>query len=371
MQVCLECGLAGAVHHEEPVPITDYAGQSLPLRRGGRNTRVMEQEYPLANLAQMVASALGQDRPVRLALRNSEQFGLVHLYFAHGRLARVEGHRATPLAALSDLATWHAGAIRRDDGPSAAVPNANQSELDETLAPALAEAIRRLEANGIIAPSATVTPRPGVYGARSGPLHMRPSPSRPGSTPLPPHPHTPTPPRSVPPSAREMSHLEQMTGLPPLANAAMPPEPPASVRGAEEMSSALLTGPQWQLIALVTRQVVERAGQQIGWQLAENMLRQALGQTAARKLPLRLVEIDATGWLQMVLSPEGKAITDYPTVAVTDAVAALLTNFELRCAALVGAAQAQHIIASATEPFRASLAQIGLAVEDAPSEAGQ
>lgn len=168
-----------------------------------------------------------------------------------------------------------------------------------------------------------------------------------------------------------MSHLEQMTGLPPLANAAMPPEPPASLRGAEEMNGALLTAPQWQLIALVTRQVIERAGQQIGGQLAGNMLRQALGQTAARKPPLRLVEIDSTGWLQMVTSPEGKTITGYPTVAVTDAVAALLTNFELRCAALVGAAQAQQILASATGPFRASLAQIGLAVEDAPNQAGQ
>lgn len=137
------------------------------------------------------------------------------------------------------------------------------------------------------------------------------------------------------------------------------------------MSGALLTGPQWQLIALVTRQVIERAGQQIGWQLADNMLRQALGQTATSKAPLRLVEIDTTGWLQMVASPEGKSITDYPTAAVTDAVAALLTNFELRCAALVGAAQAQHILATATEPFRASLAQIGLAVADTPSDAGQ
>lgn len=335
----------------------------------------MEQEFRLAHLAHMVASALGQDRPVRLALRNSERFGLVHLYFAQGRLAHVEGHRATPLAALSDLATWHAGTIRRDDSPTAAISNANQSEQDETLAPALADAIRRLEANGVISPSADVTPRPASRGVQSGPLHsgsshVRPTPTRPGSSPLPPYPHTPTPPKSVPPPMRKMSHLERMTGLPPLANAAMPPEPPASLQGAEAMSGALLTGPQWQLIALVTHQVIERAGQQIGWQLADNMLRQALGQTATSKAPLRLVEIDTTGWLQMVASPDGQSITDYPTAAVTDAVAALLTNFELRCAALVGAAQAQHILATATGPFRASLAQIGLAVADTPSDAG-
>ena len=162
-----------------------------------------------------------------------------------------------------------------------------------------------------------------------------------------------------------------MEGLPPLANAAMPPDPPASLRGAEAAGGALLSGPQWQLIALVTRQVVEHAGQQIGWQLADNMLRQALGQTATTKTPLRTVELDSTGWLQMIPSLEGKAITDYPTDAVTDAVAALLTNFEVRCAALVGAAQAQHILATATGPFRASLAQIGLVVADAPNETRQ
>lgn len=330
----------------------------------------MEQEYPLAYLAQMIASALSQERATRLALRNTDRFGLVHLYFAHGRLSRVEGHRASPLASLSDLATWRSGAIRRDDGPSAVVSNASQSENDDSLAPALAEAIRALEANGVISPSAPTMPHPISRGALSGPLRMRTPLTRPGSSPLPSYPHTPVP-MSLPPSGQDMSHLEQMTGLPPLANAAMPPEPPTPWHGAEATGEALLGGPQWQLIALATHQVVEQAGQQIGQQLAENLLRQALGQTATSKEPLRVVEIDGTGWLQTVSSHEGKVITDYPTSAVTDAVAALLTNFELRCAALVGTAQAQRILAVATRPFRASLAQIGLAVADGPNEAGQ
>lgn len=336
----------------------------------------MEQEYPLAQLAQMVSSALGQERPVRLVLRNTERFGLIHLYFAQRRLSRVEGHRATPLAALSDLANWRVGVIRRDDGPSAAASSASQSEYDESLARALAEAIRALEAHGVITPPAPTTPRqtprPVSPGMQSGPLPIRTPQPRlgMGMSPLPPFPHTPSP-RSAPPSVRDIEHLEQMAGLPPLAHAAMPPEPPASLRGAEAEGGEQLSGPQWQLIALVTRQVIEHAGQQIGRQLAENMLRQALGQAATTKLPLRMVELDSTGWLQEVPSPDGKAITDYPTDAVTDAVAALLTNFEVRCAALVGAAQAQHILAAATGPFRASLAQIGLAVADAPNETGQ
>lgn len=330
----------------------------------------MEQEFPLAHLAQLVASSLSQERPTRLALRNTERFGLVHLYFAQGRLCRVEGHRASPLASLSDLATWRAAAIRRDDGLSAAVASASQGEHVPALAQALAEAIRVLETNGVISPPAPVTPHPISRGALSGPLRMRTPHSRPGSSPLPPYPHTPNP-KSMPPSAREWSQLEQMAGLPPLANAAMPPEPPAPWRGAEPVGGALLGNPQWQLIALVTRQVVERAGRQIGQQLAENLLRQALGQTATSKESLRVVEIDSTGWLQMIASPEGKNITDYPTAVVTDAIAALLTNFELRCASLVGAAQAQQILASATEPFRASLAKIGLAVADMPNDAAQ
>jgi hypothetical protein len=333
----------------------------------------MEQEYPLAYLAQMVASALGQDRPMRLALHNTDRFGLVHLYFAHGRLSRVEGHRASPQASLSDLATWHTGTIRRDAGSAAAMSNASQSEYDAQLAQALTEAIRTLEANGVIRPAGSAgVSHPGTLGTQSGPLRLRTPHTRPGSSPLPAHPHSPLPaypytPASVsmPPATGEMSRLEQRAGLPPLAGAAMPPEPPASLRGgAEATGGALLSGPQWQLIALVTRQVVEQAGQQIGRQLADNLLRQALGQTAARKEPLRVVEIDGTGWLQTVPSPEGKTITDYPTVAVTDAVAALLTNYEQRCAALVGAAQAQQIIAVATGPFRVSLAQIGLMIAD-------
>ncbi|HEX8033532.1 MAG TPA: hypothetical protein VF510_06780 [Ktedonobacterales bacterium] len=333
----------------------------------------MEQEYPLAYLAQMVASALGQDRPTRLALHNTDRFGLVHLYFAHGRLSRVEGHRASPRASLSDLATWHAGTIRRDYGSSAA--NAGASEHDAQLAQALTEAIRTLEANGVIRPAGPGISHPGTLGTQSGPLRMRtPHTPRPGSSPLPLYPYTPVPksmpvPGSMPPIMREVSQVEYMAGLPPLAGAAMPPEPPASIRGdAEATSGALLTGPQWQLIALVTHQVVEQTGQQIGRQLADNLLRQALGQTSARKEPLRVVEIDATGWLQSVPSPEGKTITDYATTAVTDAVAALLTNYEQRCAALVGAAQAQQAIAVATGPFRASLAQIGLVVADEANE---
>ncbi|MGZ3666129.1 MAG: hypothetical protein ACXVDA_16800 [Ktedonobacterales bacterium] len=335
----------------------------------------MEQEYPLAYLAQMVASTLGQERPTRLALHNTDRFGLVHLYFAHGRLSRVEGHRGSPLASLSDLATWRAGTIRRDYGASAAVSNAGPSEHDTQLAQALTEAIRTLEANGVIRPAGPGTSHPGTLGTQSGPLRRRTPHTRPGSSPLPPYPHTLAPrslpvPGSRPPIMPEVSQVEYMAGLPPLAGAALPPEPPASVRDAEATGGALLSRPQWQLIALVTRQVVEQAGQQIGQQLAENLLRQALGQTAASKEPLRIVEIDSTGWLQTVPSMEGKTITDYPTTAVTDAVAALLTNYEQRCAALVGAAQAQQIIAVATGPFRASLAQIGLVVADEANENG-
>lgn len=323
----------------------------------------MEQEHPLAYLAQAVASALGQDRPIRLALHNTERFGLVHLYFAHGRLIRVEGHRGSPQASLVDLAAWHAGTIRRDEGSSVAVPNASPSEQDAELAQALAQAIRSLEARGVIRPSAPGISQPGSRSTQSGPLWKRTPHTRPGISPLPPHPYTPAP-VSIPPIMREMPQVEQVAGLPPLAHAIMPPDRPAPARDAEASGGALVSGPQWQLIALVTRQVVEQAGQYIGLQLAENLMRQALGQTATAKDSLRVVELDATGWLQAARSPEGKTITQYPTAVVVDAVATLLTNFEQRCAALVGAAQAQRVIAVATGPFRTSLAQIGLVVAD-------
>ncbi len=74
---------------------------------------------------------------------------------------------------------------------------------------------------------------------------------------------------------------------------------------------------------------------------------------------LRDVEIDSSVWLK---ATDEAAILRSSMYDVAEAVASLLTNFEVRCASLMGAERAQEMVASAAAPFRASLSQIGLDV---------
>src|SRR5258706_13216319 len=83
----------------------------------------MEHGHPLARLAAFVAAARARGRPTRLVLRNTERFGLVHLYFRNGHLDHVEGHLNTPLNSLVDLATWQLGVIRQDEIGSGLPPS--------------------------------------------------------------------------------------------------------------------------------------------------------------------------------------------------------------------------------------------------------
>lgn len=109
----------------------------------------MEHAHQLSALAGLIAALRAQGRTVRLALHNTERFGLIHLYFAQGRLIRVEGHAGDPARNLLDLATWRHGAVRVDyvEPPSAdaASPAALEAELSET--------IDELERRGVVYPA--------------------------------------------------------------------------------------------------------------------------------------------------------------------------------------------------------------------------
>ena len=321
----------------------------------------MEHGRPFARLAADVAAARARGRPTRLVLRHTERFGLVHLYFQDGRLARVEGHLGTPTATLQDLATWDQGVIRRDDDPGAFVDDA-----DPQIEAVFAEALRLLEARGVVqpAPPARIWPsrsRPRVdprsasaVGGQQAPFATasRPSASI-GSGDLPPLSTVDEIERSVPP----VPPSERTAASPPAPSSA----PPATSPGTGAATQTTLTEPQWQLLALVIHQVVEKAGGLVGPQMAESILAQAL-QHAARSYPLLgSLEIDALGWLR---AREGERMTAYPAFDVADAVAALLTSFEMRCASLIGADNAQKMMASAAGPFKAALRQIGLDVAD-------
>src|SRR5262245_42397049 len=107
----------------------------------------MEHGYPLSRLPAIVAAVRARTAPMRLSLRNSERFGVLHLYFSGGRLVAVEGHRDSPLNSLADLATWQNGVIRRDDVES--VPTDTPDPRLEAL---FAHVLSELAARGVLAP---------------------------------------------------------------------------------------------------------------------------------------------------------------------------------------------------------------------------
>ena len=290
----------------------------------------MEHGFPLARLAQLIADIRARRRTVRVVARNTERFGLVHLYFERGRLAQVHGHAAAPLASITDLATWRYGVLRQDaiaEPSGGAIP-------DPQLDAALDDALFRLQASGVVRPS------PMPLGGPSSP---------PASWPSPPGASHASPPPPHPPSIGSGA-------LPPRARDAVSFSPSASPTTRAVRADAMTT-PQWQLIALVVHQVVEGAGALIGAQMAQNLLRQASAHTA-RSHPILLdLEVDAGGWLK---AREDGIITSYSTYDVADAVAAVLTSFEVRCASLVGAERAKDIMLVASAPFRNALTQIGL-----------
>lgn len=327
---------------------------SVICMRTGQNL-AMEQDYPLARLAELVSGALSQNAPMRLVLRNTERLGIVHLYFDAGQLRRVEGHRTPAAGLLADLATWTAGTIRVDampqhiDGADGA-GGAQEQQASQQLSTSLAEALHSLQQRRVVAyaPSPRLLGAPTATSQASQPSRVTPLPMWQQSAP---------------------GHLGGPTPLPrtPLGGGdpsqpSIPPSSPAPRLGASSQATdERLTAPQWQLIALVVRQVVEQAGQRIGLAAAENVLHEALAHTGRTRALLRTLDIDATGWL---VAPRDLPISSYGMFEVVDSIAALLTSFELRVAALVGETQARRIVVTATAPFRASLAQIGLDISE-------
>lgn len=297
---------------------------------------LMDQEYPLARLGTIVALARARTAPTRLLLRNSSRFGVIHLYFAGGRLVSVEGHRDSPVSSLADLGTWRGGSVRTDD---AQVPLLG--DPDPRLEVALAHALQELAAHGAMQ-------TPSLPRSRPTPRPPRTAPSAVASQPTAPRPVSGVF-RSGPASADVPP-----VGLPPLsATPEVPVGPPAA------SSEDNLTAPQWQLIALTVRQVVTQAGAEVGEPMSVRIFGQALAHAARTRPVLAPLSIELSGWLTAT-PPD--AMLQFRCDAVVEAVADVLAGFETRCASLVGAARAQGLIVAAVGPFRQGLAQIGLEV---------
>jgi hypothetical protein len=277
----------------------------------------MKQGYPLAQLAVVVALARGSAAPTRLLLRNSERFGLVHLYFAGGHLVDVEGHRDSPFNTLNDLATWWQGLIRRDDAePALAAP------LDLRLDAVLDQVLTALASRGVLSPSV-----------------LLPSAPHPSSS----FPFAPD---------RGIGVLAA-----PHARAPMARTSPEVIAASDER----LTMPQWQLIAFAVRQIIAQANAVLGGQNADRIFGQALAHAARRRPLLAALALDPSGWL---IPTQSDAMVRFSAFDIADAIAAVLAGFETRCASFVGPERARDLIVSAVEPFRVGLAQIGLDVSE-------
>ena len=288
----------------------------------------MEQDLPLSSLAKIVAATRARGLLSRLVVRNLERFGLVHLYFERGRLAHVEGHLGDPLRSLADLSGWVNGTIRQDSVAFADKTMVLDSRLDLSLD----HALRALMARGVVEPA---SPLPAT-----GPLSV--------------------PGRGSWPAAGGPDSIGT-GGLPPLSGSGSAEQRQTNPSATGLAQRERLTPPQWQLVALVIRQMVERMGQLIGPEMAESLLRQALTLSARSNPVLHDLEVESFGWLK---ETHEAAMSARAAEDVAEAVAALVTNFEFRCASLMGKEQAHHIIASTADPFRTALAQIGLDVSD-------
>jgi hypothetical protein len=295
-------------------------------------------------------------------LRNTERVGLVHLYFYQGQLVLVEGHRGAGVVSLADLGSWHSGTIRQDDldAPPAV------GEADPRLEAALAEALRQLEVNRVVsrpsqswsdprAASGSSLPRLPVARGEGGSATASLLPPA-GPPPL----EGPLPPATGPFS----SHLARrnpdisVPGLPPL------PHQPLSDALTERApvlptASNWIAEPQWQLLVHFVHDIVERAGQQVASGVAIGMLMQAVSRLSASYPFIAGLEVNEQGWLHP--RREG-LIAGFSVQEVTAATAALISEYESRCALVLGAAQAHQLIADASAPVRGSLAGLGLAL---------
>jgi hypothetical protein len=285
----------------------------------------MERLHQLRELAGLIAAVRAQGRAVRIVLRNTDRFGLIHLYFAQGQLIHAEGHGGSPAASLADLETWRQGAIRVDQIDELPAGSGEAPALDAALARALAE----LEARGV------VNPAPPAQMPHAFPRAHGPGPGVAGVAGLP--------------------------ALDPGAGAAGPDGWAQSSAGqpVHQGEEDRLTDPQWQLLAIAVRQVTEHASQILGGQVTDELLREALAQSAQRSDFLSGIEVDETGWLR---AREAGYATRFSKFEGAEATAALLTSFEARCAQLMGSRRARQLIATAVAPLRPSLQQIGIAI---------
>ncbi|HEV2239059.1 MAG TPA: DUF4388 domain-containing protein [Ktedonobacterales bacterium] len=305
----------------------------------------MDRAHPLAELVSLIATIRSQGRTARLALHNTERFGLLHLSFEQGRLVRVEGNAGGPSESLYDLESWRHGAIRIEPlAPGAAGPSGNlplESLLDATLAqmerarivhsapPALShqDSLPDLTADAF-----------STAGARDSRDSREDAAIFASSIPTVPTLHAPAVMQDM-----ALSGVTAHSG----------PQRATGPTGAE------LTDPQWQLLALAVRQITDQAAMALGPQMSQTLLVDALAQASAGNSFLRQLKVDGSGWLWR---QEGTGRGATATFEAAQAIATLLAVLESHLATRLGTQRVRRLITTAVAPLRNSLEQIGLTV---------
>src|SRR5215831_10458281 len=135
----------------------------------------MEHTYPLSRLSIDITTVRTKSQTLRLVLRNTERFGLIHLYFERGHLVQVQGHKEGPLKSFADLSTWTQGTIRQDEVALGAEKRGVNPGLEEGLDSTLLQ----LESRGVV--QAPPTSRPSRSYQAETPPYVLPMPVQPPS----------------------------------------------------------------------------------------------------------------------------------------------------------------------------------------------
>ena len=337
----------------------------------------IDRQEPLRSLATAVTRLHGTGGTGRLALRNTMRMGTLHLYFELGRLVHLEGSRSNIDDCLIDLAGWTDGLIRLDIGVQTerhTVTPEQEAFFNQTLL--------LMQQRGVVNVPSRPTPRfpagpppagppKGDVPTISGPIPRNgPRPHLPERTPPrmpvahgPPHqkpgisgplPDTPLTPEEV----RRMSPPPVQTYSGPLPAAPgysgrAQPVPPAHT------ADILLSNRQWEILVDAMYAMLEGVGHLFGMRQAQNILQHVLAELGKQSEALALLQVDRQGRLHELRIGE---MLNQPVEEVSEAFVLLISDFERRCAALLGPERARQIIARTLHPYQDGLAEIGIAL---------
>lgn len=302
----------------------------------------MERAQPLSELVTLISRIRSQGRTTRLALHNTERFGLVHLSFERGRLIRVDGNAGGPSESLFDLESWRHGAIRVAPIEVGSVEPAGTLPLDALMDATMAH----LERARVVHSAPPAVSRPQALPDLEVDAFSEAAVSEAHES-----------------AAILVSAIPTVPTLP-LA-AVLPDLAPgepfsrSAPHRAVRVDGDALTDPQWQLLALAVRQIADQAAAALGPQVSQAMLADALAQAGRGSAFLRQVSVDGSGWLRWQSPADRVAI---PTFEAAQAVATLLAVLESFYTTRLGAQRVRRLITSAVAPLRNSLEQIGLTV---------